>query len=94
MGEEGLKKKRFDKTFKVQAVKMVTDEGQKASDAVALYEQYWVGESYSPISYNSNYAVNTVIYAAGGNVPGGLGWTPAFGTIPSSVFYPYTYQEN
>ena len=32
MGEEGLKKKRFDKAFKVQAVKMVTEEGQKASE--------------------------------------------------------------
>ncbi len=32
MGEEGLRKKRFDKAFKVQAVKMVTEEGQKASE--------------------------------------------------------------
>ena len=27
---EGVKMKRFDKAFKVQAVKMVTEEGQKA----------------------------------------------------------------
>ena len=32
MEGEGVKKKRFDKAFKVQAVKMVTEEGQKASD--------------------------------------------------------------
>jgi len=32
MEGEGLKKKRFDKPFKVQAVKMVTEEGQKASE--------------------------------------------------------------
>ena len=31
VGENG-KKKRFDKEFKVSAVKMVTEEGQKASD--------------------------------------------------------------
>ncbi len=29
-GKAGMK--RFDKAFKVQAVKMVTEEGQKASD--------------------------------------------------------------
>ncbi len=33
MGEGDLKKKRFDKNFKVQAVRMVTEEGQKASEA-------------------------------------------------------------
>ncbi len=32
MEGEGVKKKRFDKAFKVQAVKMVTEEGQKASE--------------------------------------------------------------
>jgi transposase len=32
MDGEGVKKKRFDKAFKVQAVKMVTEEGQKASE--------------------------------------------------------------
>ncbi len=32
MGEEKLKIKHFDKAFKVQAVKMVTEEGQKASE--------------------------------------------------------------
>lgn len=32
MEGEGIKMKRFDKAFKVQAVKMVTEEGQKASE--------------------------------------------------------------
>ena len=32
MKAEGVKKKRFDKAFKVQAVKMVTEEGQKTSE--------------------------------------------------------------
>ena len=37
MGEEGLKKKRFDKAFKVQAVKMVAEEGQKALRGSPLF---------------------------------------------------------
>jgi len=32
MEGEGIKMKRFDKAFKVQAVKMVTEGGQKASE--------------------------------------------------------------
>lgn len=32
MDGEGVKMKRFDKAFKIQAVKMVTEEGQKASE--------------------------------------------------------------
>jgi transposase len=32
MEGEAVKMKRFDKAFKVQAVKMVTEEGQKASE--------------------------------------------------------------
>jgi transposase len=32
MEGEAVKVKRFDKAFKVQAVKMVTEEGQKASE--------------------------------------------------------------
>ena len=64
-------------------------------DAAALYEQNWVSTNtnYSPGSYNSNYAVNSVIYSAGGSVPGGLGWTPEFRTPPASVFYPYVYRD-
>jgi len=37
-------------------------------DSVKLYEDKFVGkEKYSFYSYNENYAVNTVIYGAGGN---------------------------
>ena len=32
MGEEGLKKKRFDREFQVSAVKMVTQEGHTAAE--------------------------------------------------------------
>jgi transposase len=32
MEGEAVKMKRFDKAFKVQAVKMITEEGQKASE--------------------------------------------------------------
>ncbi len=32
MGEEGLKKKRFDRDFKISAVKMVTQEGHTAAE--------------------------------------------------------------
>jgi len=63
-------------------------------EAIAWYEQNWVGQNYSPVSFNSNYAVNTVIYAAGGNVPGGIGFNPPLGNVPSSVFYPYVHQED
>lgn len=36
-------------------------------DAIKWYEESWVGKfKYSFYSYNENYAVNTVIYAAGG----------------------------
>ncbi len=38
MDGEGVKKKRFDKAFKVQAVKMVTEEGQKASEVARSLE--------------------------------------------------------
>ncbi|OGX47862.1 MAG: hypothetical protein A2216_01175 [Omnitrophica WOR_2 bacterium RIFOXYA2_FULL_45_12] len=63
-------------------------------EAIAWYEQNWVGQNYSPVSFNSNYAVNTVIYAAGGNIPGGIGFNPPLGNVPSSVFYPYAHQED
>lgn len=32
MGEEGLKKKQFDRDFKISAVKMVTQEGHPAAE--------------------------------------------------------------
>jgi RHS repeat-associated protein len=65
-------------------------------DAMQWYEQGWVDTNtrYSGGSFNSNYAVNTVIYAAGGNVPNVPGWYPAFGNVPSSVFYPYVYNRD
>lgn len=46
-------------------------------EAIDLYNQYWGSQSYSAFSYNSNYAVNTMIYSAGGNAPGAL-WAPEF----------------
>jgi hypothetical protein len=49
---------------------------------VALYKAAWEGTKYNPFSHNSNYAANTVIYAAGGDVPNGLGFTPGF---PSEI---------
>jgi hypothetical protein len=65
-------------------------------DAIQWYKQSWVDTNtrYSGGSFNSNYAINTVIYAAGGNVPNVPGWYPAFGIIPSSIFHPYIYQED
>ncbi|MFC1593868.1 toxin TcdB middle/N-terminal domain-containing protein [Candidatus Omnitrophota bacterium] len=58
-------------------------------DGIDLYNSYWVDKSsaYSPISHNSNYAVNTVVYSSGGSVPGGLGWCPQFNTPPDSTSY-------
>ena len=37
-------------------------------DAINLYEGHWVGQKYSKFSYNENYAVQSVIYAAGGKI--------------------------
>lgn len=37
-------------------------------DSLKLYEENWVGEKYSRYSYNENYAVESVIYGAGGNL--------------------------
>jgi hypothetical protein len=54
-------------------------------DAIDLYNGSWSGsQPYSALSYNSNYAVNTVIYAAGGNTPGAL-WAPEFRS--STLYY-------
>jgi len=49
--------------------------------AIAYYKAAWVDLpaeycKYSPIKYNSNYAVNSVIYGAGGDIPTNLGNTP------------------
>ncbi|MDO8663129.1 MAG: SpvB/TcaC N-terminal domain-containing protein [Candidatus Omnitrophota bacterium] len=53
-------------------------------DAIDLYNGSWGGSQYSAFSYNSNYAVNTVIYAAGGNTPGAF-WAPEFRS--STLYY-------
>lgn len=37
-------------------------------DAINEYESHWVGQKYSKFSYNENYAVRSVIYAAGGKI--------------------------
>lgn len=37
-------------------------------EAIKMYETNWVGQKYSRYSYNENYAVDTVIYAAGGDI--------------------------
>jgi RHS repeat-associated protein len=48
--------------------------------AIDYYNAAWVKipTQYSWKSYNSNYAVNSVIYGAGANVPENLGYTPGF----------------
>ena len=45
---------------------------------MALYEAYWVGQAYQWHSLNSNFAVNSVLYGAGGPMVEGLGFTPGF----------------
>jgi len=37
-------------------------------EAIKMYETHWVGQKYSRYSYNENYAIDTVIYAAGGDL--------------------------
>lgn len=50
--------------------------------AIGLYEESWLGQLYVGTNYNSNYAVNSVIYGGGGNAPENLGLTPGFpGTV-------------
>jgi RHS repeat-associated protein len=46
------------------------------NNSVNLYKAAWVGTPYSFYNCNSNFAVNTVIYGAGGNAPENLGTTP------------------
>lgn len=47
--------------------------------AERLYTAAWTDVTYNPVHHNSNYAVNTVVYGSGGNVPENLGRTPQFG---------------
>ena len=65
-------------------------------DSQAWYEQNFVNTNtkYSPISGNSNFAINTVIYSSGGSIPNAPGWNPSFGSVPNSVFYPCSYRED
>jgi len=62
-------------------------------EAKNLYNSTWAGGDtpYVGTSYNSNYAADTVVYGAGGNVPGGLGLVPAFGNI---AYVPTVYADN
>ncbi len=49
---------------------------------IAFYESTFVGKfSYIATDHNSNFAVNSVIYGAGGDVPID-GWTPGFPDMP------------
>jgi hypothetical protein len=52
---------------------------------ISTYESYWARGNvpYNKGSYNSNYAVNSVVYGAGGNVPENLGYSPGFPDSPS-----------
>lgn len=47
-------------------------------EAQALFEQYFAGQRYMMDDRNSNFAVNTVIYGAGGHVPENDLWTMGF----------------
>ena len=48
-------------------------------DSMALYEAYWGGQPYQAFSHNSNFAVNSVMYGAGGpEQVQGLGAAPGF----------------
>ncbi|MDP3722679.1 MAG: RHS repeat-associated core domain-containing protein, partial [Candidatus Omnitrophota bacterium] len=46
--------------------------------SMGLYEAYFGGQQYNALSYNSNFAVNSVIYGAGGPEVKNLGYTPGF----------------
>ena len=46
--------------------------------SMALYEAYFGGQPYNAFSCNCNFAVNSVIYGAGGPEVKGLGYTPEF----------------
>jgi hypothetical protein len=47
-------------------------------DNIGLYESTFAGKfPYMAMDHNSNFAVNSVIYGAGGDVPE-AGWAPGF----------------
>ena len=56
----------------------VSVNGAFFPDSMALYEAYFGGQPYQWYSYNSNFAVNSVIYGAGGPEVKNLGYAPGF----------------
>ena len=67
---------RYVESFKVQV------NGAALQDNIALYESTFAGQySYNALNHNSNFAVNSVIYGAGGDVPEGI-FTPGFPDRP------------
>ena len=59
---------------------------QGLAEAINLYNQTFAGNfQYNALNHNSNYAVNSVIYGGGGNVPLGgqaVGRAPGFPDAP------------
>jgi hypothetical protein len=60
-----------------QAVKVSSVDVSRSglSNMIQEYGKVWGGDTYLFYNYNSNYAVDTIIYGAGGQVPENLGWT-------------------
>jgi RHS repeat-associated protein len=54
------------------------------NQAISYYDAAWSGQSYHFYSCNSNYAVNTIVYGAGGNSPNTLSGLASPG-FPNSV---------
>jgi hypothetical protein len=48
------------------------------AEAGKLYKEYWVGQPYMMNNRNSNFAVDSRVYGAGGDLPEDLGWHPEF----------------
>ncbi len=67
---------RYIESFNIQV------NGAALQENIALYEATFAGKfSYNALSYNSNFAVNSVIYGAGGDVPF-KGWAPGYPDAP------------
>jgi RHS repeat-associated protein len=56
-------------------ISTVEVSGSGLANMIEAYGNVWGGDKYLFYNYNSNYAVNTIIYGAGGQVPENLGWT-------------------
>jgi hypothetical protein len=71
---------RYVESFQVEVNK------QGLIDSINLYEQMIAGKlEYSAVNHNSNYAVNSIIFGAGGDVPRGgqaIGKAPGFPDAP------------